>query len=443
MIRVAYDVSFTVPPPGMPAIVTGVGRVIEEQLRCLRVDPDLDVRVVGGFGGDWNPVITSLSAEKWASTVLQPPMKALKGYRTRSRVGEQVVEALYRCQKRANRTREKVSPAYRRVQDLVLAALRRTAHSCVDWGLGQNEIDVFHSTFRSPPDWLSPAVPRVVTIHDVIPLRFREEYSVATLGPLEAVLASLKPERDVVAAVSQYTKEDFCALSGFPAERVVVAPLSAGDRFRPVTAESTLADVRARHKLGTRPFVLSVSNPQPRKNIPLLIRSFYDVLRRLPSWDGNLVLVGNVKAGFGVKLIDQEIDKQPDLSTRIIRAGGVSDEDLCCLYSGCEAFLFPSSLEGFGLPVLEAMQCGAPVICSNTSSLPGVAGDAAVLVDPGDEAAIAQAIFDLLSNPDRRRELTALSFRRAAEFSWKASAEKVAEAYKMALNLNREPQASR
>ena len=161
--------------------------------------------------------------------------------------------------------------------------------------------------FSLPPDWLSPAVPRVITIHDVIPLRYRDEYDPITLGTLESVLASLDPKRDFATTVSQYTKNDFCDLSGFPPERVVVAPLSAADDFRPVTAESVLAQVRDRYGLTDKPFLLSVSNPQPRKNIPLLIRSFYRVLRRLPSWCGNLVLVGNVKAGFGVKVILDEI----------------------------------------------------------------------------------------------------------------------------------------
>jgi glycosyltransferase involved in cell wall biosynthesis len=414
--------------------MTGVGRVIEELLRYLRVNPQLDLQVTGGFGGDWNPLITSLSVQKWASTFLTPPIKALKGYRQRSQIGGRLAETLYRLQERANRAAENSSPMVQKCQTVGLAAIRRLAQSAVEWGAGRNEVDVFHSTFRSPPDWLSPAVPRVITIHDVIPLRYRNDYDPITLGTLETVLASLDPKRDFATAVSQYTKNDFCDLSGFPPERVVVAPLSAADHFRPVTAENAIAEVRERYGLADKPFLLSVSNPQPRKNIPLLIRSFYTVLRKLPSWDGNLVLVGNVTAGFGVNAIRYEIAKEPELSHRVIWAGGVSDEHLCYLYSSCRAFLFPSTLEGFGLPALEAMKCGAPVICSNTSSLPEVAGDAAIMIDPRDEMALANAIFDVVSNPARQRELAAQSLRRAASFSWKASAEKVAEAYELAVN---------
>ncbi len=435
MIRVAYDVSFAVPPPGKPAMMTGVGRVIEELFKCLRLHPEVDLRVVGGFGGDWNPMITSLSVQDWASMVAKLPTASLAGYRTRSRLGELSAKALYHFQERANRPRNsRKNPALQRAQDVALAALRRFAHSRVEWGLGRDQTDVFHSTFRSPPDWLSQNVPRVITIHDVIPLRQREEYDASTVGLLESVLASLKPERDVATTVSQFTKDDFCALSGFPPQRVLVAPLSAGDHFRPINDQAQIAAVRARLRLGSKPFLLSVSNPQPRKNIPLLIRSFYIALRRAPAWEGNLVLVGEAKAGWGVELIEQEIEKGEELASRVIRAGAVSDEDLACLYSACETFVFPSLSEGFGLPVLEAMQCGAPVICSKTSSLPEVAGEAAILVDPTDELALAQAIAEILTNPLRRSELVTLSVQQARKFSWQSTAEKVIAAYRMAVN---------
>ena len=435
MIRVAYDVSFAAPEPGEPAAITGVGRVIEELFKCLRVNPDLDLKVVGGFAGDWNPMVTSLAAKRWASKVVKPPIPSLRGYRTRSGFGQVGAETLYRFQERLNRSsRSKTSKALQRVRNLALAVLRRFAHSRVEWGLGPDQIDVFHATFRAPPDWLSPAVPRVITIHDVIPLKDKQQYDDAAVGMLESVLFNLKAERDVATAVSQFTKDDFCSLSGFPPERVVVAPLSAGEPFRPVNDKAQIASVRARLRVGERPFLLSVSNPQPRKNIPLLIRSFYIALRRLPSWEGNLVLVGQAKGGWGVEVIQEEIEKEPELARRVIRAGAVSDEDLACLYNACEAFLFPSTSEGFGLPVLEAMQCGAPVICSNSSSLPEVAGNAAILVDPTDEAALAEAIIGILTNPGPRRELVTLGIQQAGRFSWKSSAEKVVEAYRMALN---------
>lgn len=435
MVRVAYDVSSVVPLPGTTRIVTGIGRVIEEHLACLRKNPALDVKVIGAFGEDWNPVTTSISAERWAAFTCEPPIPCLRTFKTKSGIGKAAAKLLYRLEEQGNRKGQAPGIA-RRALLLATAVVRRMAHASVKVGLNRDEIDLFHATFRAAPEWLHPSIPRVVTVHDVIPIRHADEAGPHAAGMLRSLLASLNPTRDVVVAVSKFTKDDFCDLSGFPPDRVVVAHLSAGPYFRPVQDPALCARVRARWGLENHPFLLSVANPQPRKNIPLLIRAFFSVANRLPSWTGKLVLVGNPKAGTGAETIDRELAKNPELATRIVRARGVSDEDLACLYSECDAFIFPSTYEGFGLPVLEALQCAAPVICSNRSSLPEVAGDAAILIDPNDEPALVEAIVEIVSNPDRRRELKDLSVRQASRFSWEKSAECVARAYMMAHDLS-------
>ena len=134
MIRVAYEVSFAVPRPGLRPVMTGVGRVIEELLRCLRVNPDLDLQVAGGFGGDWNPLITSLSVQKWASRVLTPPIRALKGYRTRSKFGAGAAETLYRFEERANRATESSPFALQKCRTLAIAVTRRVTQPAFEWG---------------------------------------------------------------------------------------------------------------------------------------------------------------------------------------------------------------------------------------------------------------------------------------------------------------------
>lgn len=437
MVRVAYDVSSVVPPPGTTRIVTGIGRVIEEHLACLRKNPALDVKVVGAFGGDWNPVVTSISAERWAALTCQPPVPSLRTFKTKSAIDKAAADLLYRLEEHANRKGPKAGIG-RRVFLLTTAVVRRIVHACVKFGLDRDEIDLFHAPFRSPPEWVHSSIPRVVTIHDVIPVRHAEEAGPDATGMLRSLLAALNPTRDVVVAVSKFTKDDFCDLSGFPPDRVVVAHLSAGPYFRPVQDRAVSDRVRAQWGLKGTPFLLSVSNPQPRKNIPFLVRAFFTVAKRLTSWPGKLVLVGNPKAGRAVETVDHEIAKDPELAKRIVRAHGVSDEDLACLYSECDAFVFPSTYEGFGLPVLEALQCGAPVICSNRSSLPEVAGDAAILIDPSDEPALVEAIAELIVSPDRRQQLKNVSVRQAAKFSWEASAECVAQAYMMALGLSAE-----
>ncbi len=430
MLRVAYDVSSVVPAPGGKAVVTGIGRVIEEHLACLRKNPALDIKVVGAFGGDWNPVITSLCTERWAANSCVPPVECLRTFRTKSKVGEMAANLLYQFEEQMARG-GKAQGAPQRIGALATALLRRFVHASVDIRLSA-EVDLFHATFRAPPDWLPPSLPRVATVHDVIPMRHSEESTPDATGMLRSLLASLDPKRDVVVAVSNFTKQDFCDLSGFPPDRVVVAHLSASPRFRPLQQPDPLTQVRARLGLEDNPFLLSVANPQPRKNIPLLVRSFYSAAERLPWWRGRLVLVGNPKAGWGAEAIDREVGKHPKLAERVIRARGISDEELVALYSGCEAFVFPSTYEGFGLPVLEALQCAAPVICSNKSSLPEVVDDAAVMVDPTDEAALTDAIVNVVSDPERREELRALGVRQAARFTWESSAESVVKAYMLA-----------
>ena len=430
MLRVAYDVSSVVPSPGGKRVVTGIGRVIEEHLASLRKNPALSIKVVGAFGGDWNPIITSLSSERWAASACAPPIPSLRTFRARAKIAEPAANWLYQLEERAAQGGQTKS-AQQRIVLLATALLRKFVHGSVELQLSE-EVDLFHATFRAPPDWLPPALPRIATVHDVIPLRILEESTPDATGMLKALLSSLDPARDVVVAVSNFTKQDFCDLSGFPPDRVVVAHLSAGPCFRPVEDPKALAELRARLGLQDDPFLLSVANPQPRKNIPLLVRSFFHAAARVPAWNGRLVLVGNPKAGWGGEVIDQEVAKHPDFANRVIRARGVSDADLALLYSGCEAFVFPSTYEGFGLPVLEALQCAAPVICSNRSSLPEVAGDAAVMVDPKDETALTEAIVEVISNPERREQLKALGVRQAARFTWEGSAESVAKAYMLA-----------
>ena len=279
MARVAYEVSSVVPPPGTSRMVTGIGRVIEEHLARLRKNPSLSLRVVGAFAEDWNPVVTSIATERWAALSCVPPIASLRTFKTKSSLGKAAADLLYRLEKRANRSAH-TSGIGRRVLLLVTALVRRIVHASVEVGLGPDEIDLFHAPFRAPPEWLHRSIPRVVTIHDVIPLRHAKEAGPDATGMLKTVLAALNPTRDVVVAVSQFTKDDFCELSGFPPERVVVAHLSAGPIFRPVRDHATITRVRLRWGLENIPFLLSVANPQPRKNIPLVIRV---ILRRRES----------------------------------------------------------------------------------------------------------------------------------------------------------------
>ena len=167
------------------------------------------------------------------------------------------------------------------------------------------------------------------------------------------------------------------------------------------------------------------------KNIAHLVRCFAQVIQEQNIQDLNLVLVGS--QGWDYDAILQEISSQYTLRSRIIVTGRVADQDLAAIYSGAVAFVYPSLYEGFGLPPLEAMQCGVPVITSNTSSLPEVVGDAGILLDPTDVDALCHSIFKIYNQLSLREKMSAKSLEQAKKFSWERCTEETLDAYRTAL----------
>jgi len=424
MIRVACDVSFAAPLPGRQEVVTGVGRVIKELLLRLQQIPDLEVKAVGSFGGDWNPVSTSIQAQRWAAR-LTPRASSMPAYRSRLGLSRLLGPLQVGMESR------------RHSRSLGLRLLRRLLRLDAASGLNGGGLDVFHATFLPPPDDLPSALPRVVFIHDVYPARFPQHCGASACGTLDTIIRRLDASRDYVICNSEFTQRDFCELAQFPAERVTVAPLAAAAAFSPVLDPARIESLREKYQLGTAPYLLSVANPQPRKNLITAIHAMRILAEALPDWDGRLVLAGNAKAGWGSEEIDALLESTPKLAARIQRIGPADEADLPALYSGALAFVFPSTYEGFGLPVLEAMGCGVPVVCSNTTSLPEVAGSAALMVDPLDAAGFAEALQRLIQQPELRARLATAGRERAASFTWSRTAEKVAEAFRLAARPSR------
>jgi len=174
-----------------------------------------------------------------------------------------------------------------------------------------------------------------------------------------------------------------------------------------------------------------VGTLEPRKNVVHLIRSFAELVRAERIPDLHLVLTGG--QGWDYEPIFAEAERLREVRDRIHFTGYADDVDLAPLYSGALAFVYPSLYEGFGLPVLEAMQCGTPVITSSTSSLPEVVGDAGLLVDPQDGAALCQAMLALYEDADRRAELSSRAVARAGRFSWERCAHETVAAYRQAI----------
>lgn len=226
-----------------------------------------------------------------------------------------------------------------------------------------------------------------------------------------------------VLTISEFSKEVIQRVLGVPADRIVVTHLGVDDAFRP----RSIAEIeRLRQRLGlSEHYLLSVGALSPRKNLHRLLQAWRRVSQSYP--DTSLVIVGEPNLLFSA---DSSLGELPPRTTHLT---GIDDETLATLYSGAAAFVFPSIYEGFGLPVLEAMAAGTPVVTSNVTSLPEIAGDAAVLMNPYDVGAIADAIDAVLSDEVLRDDLRRRGFARAAQFSWDATARKTWAALQEAL----------
>jgi glycosyltransferase involved in cell wall biosynthesis len=229
--------------------------------------------------------------------------------------------------------------------------------------------------------------------------------------------------------LSAFSRRDIIETYGVDPERIFVTPPAAPANFAPVTNETELRRIRTSYGI-ERDYILALGSIQPRKNLVRLINA-YSGLRRAfgKSQLPQLVLAG--KRGW-LESATIRAAEQSDVRGDILFIGYVPDSDLPGLYSGAMCFAYPSYFEGFGLPVLEAMQCGTPVIAGNRTSLPEAAGDAGVLFDPFDESAIAGALAQVIENPNYRAELRVKGLERAAAFSWRTTAKKTLEAYERA-----------
>ncbi len=259
----------------------------------------------------------------------------------------------------------------------------------------------------------------VVTIHDLGYLAFPQAHTVRRRWELHLTTRWNAHAARRVIAISHATKRDLVERYGIASEKVQVIHHGLNPNFRPVEDPRLIAAVRERYHLGEHPYALYVGTIQPRKNLVRLIDAFAQATNELGPPHPLLVIAG--KRGWLSRDIEQRAAAL-GIGDRVQFTGYVADADLPALLSGALAFVFPSLYEGFGMPVLEAMACGTPVLTSAISALPEVAGDAALLVDPRDEHAIASALARLLSDADLRADLRARGLARTACFTWERCA---------------------
>lgn len=268
--------------------------------------------------------------------------------------------------------------------------------------------------------------PAVVTVHDLVFLRYPQAFKPMKRRYLAAMTGWSCRHAAHVIAVSEATRQDVIALLGVATERVTTVHNGVGEQFRPV-AQSERDRFRLEKGIAGR-IVLYVGTLEPRKNIPSLLKAFATVATE-PEFADVTLLVGGSKGWYYDEIF--ELADQLGLagSGRVRFLGRVPDDELPLWYNVCTVFAYPSLYEGFGLPVLEAMSCGAPVIAANTSSFPEVVGDAGVLLDPHDVSAWSGAIRSLLTGTEVAARLAENGLKRASTFSWQKAARQTAEVY--------------
>jgi len=284
-------------------------------------------------------------------------------------------------------------------------------------------VDVYHSPDFTLPPTLG-RTPTLLTVHDLSFARHPSSAAPGLRGYLDVVVPRSVRRATHVLADSQATKDDLMALYGTPAEKISVLYAGVAAGFRPVDDPGVHAAVRGRYGLGERPYVLSIGTLQPRKNHARLIEAFDRVLR---DSEYNLVLAGG--EGWLYDEVHAQVAER-GLPERVLFPGFVAEDDLPALYSAAAIMAFPSLYEGFGLPVLEAMACGVPVLASTAPCLPEVAGGAALLIAPRDVGAMAATIEKLVNQPELRHALRAKGLARAAQFRWENSAADLLRIYR-------------
>lgn len=266
----------------------------------------------------------------------------------------------------------------------------------------------------------------VVTIHDLW-LDRAPHYSAKLFGQRASFFRTRRTARRarLVITVSDYSARDMMSLYGLPREKVVVIPNGVSDDFRPVPDPAALLELRRRFMIPTERFILFVGGADPRKNHQTLLKAC--ARRSALLKDHSLVLVGDAVHRFGDM---RQTTRVYGLEDRTVCPGRLPIEALRLLYAHAAAFVFPSIYEGFGMPVLEAMACGAPVVTSRTTALPEVAGDAALLVDPEDADAIGEAIVRVVEDQALRDRLKAKGFARVKLFTWERAARSTLAVYR-------------
>jgi len=293
----------------------------------------------------------------------------------------------------------------------------------------KEEVDILHTPGFAGPKTRG-SFKKVTTVCDLIGMIYPRNLNVVSRFYWQRWLPGCVRNSDIIIAISEHTKRDLVRLLDIPERKIRVILLAADPRFSPIEDAVKRTEVRRKYDLPEE-FILNVGTVEPRKNVCGLVEAFSCYLEESHSGP-DLVIAG--KKDWGYAEARRKVDEL-GISSRVHFTDYIDDEDLPVLYNLAKFFVYPSFYEGFGLPVLEALSCGRPVICSNASSLPEVTQDAALLIDPDNIRDLKEAIATLDKNEAIRTELSGRAVRQAGKFSWEKTVSQTLDVYKETLKI--------
>jgi glycosyltransferase involved in cell wall biosynthesis len=290
----------------------------------------------------------------------------------------------------------------------------------------QMKLDLLHSPHYTLP--LFCPVPSVVTYHDMTFFLHPDKHTLAKRYFFPWMMRHSSKKAEIIIADSESTRRDAIHYLDIPPEKIITIHLGYQENFRKIKDQELLAKIAQKYKLPER-FIFYAGNIEPRKNIPLLLSVFENLVQQ--GIDHHLVMSGGL--GWMYEDVLAQIERMPS-KVRVHQIGHVPSIDLPAIYNLADVFVYPSIYEGFGLPPLEGMACGTPVIACDISSMPEVVGDAGILVPPNDEAALKRAILRVLEDDEFRKRLQVSGPKQAANFTWKHTAENTLKIYQKVLS---------
>lgn len=297
-----------------------------------------------------------------------------------------------------------------------------------DLGTITGDVDLVHGLSYVLPR--SHKAKKVLTVYDLTFMILPRTHPFSSQKFLPAFVKRSIQDAAAVIAISESTKRDIITFFDVPDDKITVTHLGLDHaRFRPNVHREAIERVRQKFSI-TRNYIFYLGTIEPRKNVDILIKAFQDVRKRT---NRNFQLVLSGKIGWKVESLMKVIYSLVK-SGDLIYTGYISEDEATCLYNGAEVFVYPSQYEGFGIPVLEAMACGCPVIASNSSSLPEVVGDGGILSEPNDFKSLSEVILKVLGDEGLRAELRKKGIQRAAQFTWQRTAKKTRDLYLSVLN---------